>query len=356
MKTTTLSLGLALPLVLAFAQPLDSLRRGVAADTTLEKRFSTQVEMSLEDMTMVQNGQEIDSSMLGMELTISNGATYGWTDTYAAARDNGAPSRLTREFTTLENSTSTSQSSMMGSQDLAIGSSSELDGETVIFVWDADEEAYVASFPEESGADEALLKGLEALDDLAFLLPSGDVEVDAEWEADPQALIQLLGPGGDLKLLPNEDDLPEEARGQAPGSEFQMSEMLGEVEGSVTCTYLGTREEGGRAVAVIKVEIDITSASDMTEKMREELEGFDPGDGAPDIEFESVDTELSIDGEGELLWDMAAGHMVSFQFSGEMGQVMDMAMSMSMGGQTMEIEQSMGMAGSVEFDFTVAPE
>jgi hypothetical protein len=53
---------------------------------------------------------------------------------------------------------------------------------------------------------------------------------------------------------------------------------------------------------------------------------------------------------------MAAGHMVSFQFSGEMDQMMDMAMSMSMGGQTMEIEQSMGMTGSVEFDFAVTPE
>lgn len=355
MKLQTLTLALAAPLALALAAPVDTLRYGVAADTTLEKTFVTKVALDLEEVRMVEDGQEIDPDMIGMELTLSSTSTFGWMDTYGTAREGGAPQRLTRTFIELETETSSSQSSIMGSQDLEVTSESELLGETVVFTFDDEGGAYAARFPEESDADAALLEGLVAETDLAFLLPAGDVEADASWEADPRQLSALLGPGGSLKLLPNEDDLPEEARGQGAGQEFTMAEMLGEVDGEITCTYVGMRTEDERSLMVIAVEIDVESSNDMTELMRQKMEEFDAMEGGS-MSFDAVHTELVIEGEGELLWDAAAGHFAAFTFQGDMRQIMDMSMALSIGTRNVEIAQAMTMAGSLEFDFKATQE
>ena len=65
---------------------------------------------------------------------------------------------------------------------------------------------------------------------------------------------------------------------------------------------------------------------------------------------------LEIDGAGELHWDQRAGHFVAFEFSGEITQVIDVSMSLTMGTQALEIEQAMTMAGSVELNFQSTPE
>ena len=353
---TKVALGLAVPLALALASPIDVLRFGVPAETVLDKSFSTKVEMSLTEVRMVQNGQEIDPSQMGMEITIVSTADYNWLDTYGEARENGAPKTLSRQFVDLSNSASVSQSTIMGSQDIDVGSQSELTDQLVNFTWDADSEEYVASFPEDSKADPELLTDLTMPSDLTFLLPAGEVEVGAEWKADLDKLAELLGPGGDLKLKPNEDDLPEEASGQTTGTEFSMAEMLGEVDGVIVCTYLGTRTEDGFTFAVIQVEIEISASNDMTEMMREQMENSDSVEVGPDMEFNSVDAVLEIDGAGELHWDQRAGHFVAFEFSGEITQVIDVSMSLTMGTQALEIEQAMTMAGSVELNFQSTPE
>lgn len=353
---TKVALGLAVPLALALTSPIDTVRFGVPAETVLNKSFSTKVEMSLTEVRMVQNGQEIDPSQMGMEITISSTADYNWLDTYGAARDNGAPKTVSRQFVDLANSASVSQSTIMGSQDIEVGSESELTDQVVNFTWDAESEEYVASFPEDSKADVELLTDLQMPSDLAFLLPEGNVEVDAEWTADIDMLDQILGPGGDLKLQPKEDDLPEEARGQTTGTEFSMAEMLGEVDGEILCTYLGMRTEDGQTFAVIKVEIEISASNDMTDMMREQMEKSGALDEGPDMEFNSVDAVLEIDGTGELHWDQRAGHFLAFDFSGEMTQIIDVSMSLTMGAQSLELEQAMTMAGSVELNFTSTPE
>jgi len=355
MKLQTLTLALAAPLALALTAPVDSLRHEVAENTTLEMAFVTKVALDLDEVRMVEDGQEIDPDMIGMELTLSSTSTFGWMDTYGAPRDNGAPESLTRTFIELETETSSSQSSIMGSQDLEVTSESELLGETVVFAYDAETGAYEASFPEESKADTELLEGLTARTDLAFLLPDGDVEVDSTWKADPSQLSALLGPGGSLKLLPNEDDLPEEARGQGAGQEFTMAEMLGEVDGEISCTYVGMRTEEGRSLMVVAVEIDVESSNDMTDLMREKMEEFDAMQGGS-LSFDAVHTELVLEGKGELLWDAAAGHFAAFAFEGDMRQVMDMSMAMTIGLRSVEIEQAMTMTGSLEFDFTATKE
>ena len=72
------------------------------------------------------------------------------------------------------------------------------------------------------------------------------------------------------------------------------------------------------------------------------------------MEFDHMDIEFKIEGEGTLVWDMEGGHAVSFELSGPTSATMDMGMKLDMGGQSMNIEQGMVMSGtsnvSVKFE------
>jgi len=345
-------LALAIPTVLAFVRPGDEVRFRPTEGHSSSKTFSTTVELSLDEMRVVMNGEEQDSSAMGLEMSMSNKTDYAWTDTYGRVKD-GRAEHLKRKFTSLTNVTSTVQSNQFtGSQDFDIASASELDGKTVLFDWDAEAEAFVASFPEDDDSNVELLTGLDEDSDLRGLLPTTAVAEGDKWSVDSAFLSRLMAPGGNLKMVPNEKDLPE-GMGQTPGADLSFSDMLGDVEGDIQCEFMGSSEEEGRRLAKIKVSIDISSANDLTEMIKAKMDELDLGDQGMKMDFQSADVELAIEGEGALLFDLAAGHFVSFEFSGNMGQTMDMAMAMATPMGDMDIEQSIIMSGSIAFAFEV---
>ena len=67
------------------------------------------------------------------------------------------------------------------------------------------------------------------------------------------------------------------------------------------------------------------------------------------MEIESVDSELALEGEGELTWDVEGGHFHAFDLSVEMSNTVDSAQSMSFGGNDMDQEMSMEMSGTMSF-------
>ena len=342
---TKILLPLALPALWAFSAPADEVAFRPEAGLTLTKSFNSTVELSLDEMRMTMNGEEQDASMLGMEMTMTNVTELEFSDTYVRMAD-GQPGQLERVYESLGNTTSTSQSNQFtGSMDMDIPSSSELEGETVLFTWDADEEAYVASYPEDADGDEELLEGLEEDADLRGFLPADAVSEGDTWEIDPDYLVHLMAPGGDLKLL------PEDVEGMGPmgdpTSELGFQEMLGDIEGEVACEYKGT-EDG---MAVIAVTMEITSTNDLTDMIREQMAGADLPAEAGDIDFTAMDVEMAIEGEGTLLWNARAGHFASFEFSADMEQVMDMGMSMSGPFGDMEMEHTITMSGNLTFAF-----
>jgi hypothetical protein len=70
------------------------------------------------------------------------------------------------------------------------------------------------------------------------------------------------------------------------------------------------------------------------------------------MEVQSVDVELTMQGEGELVWDVAGGHFASLSLSLDSTSVVDTATAMNMGGTDMELEQSMEMSGTQTFSAT----
>ena len=65
------------------------------------------------------------------------------------------------------------------------------------------------------------------------------------------------------------------------------------------------------------------------------------------MQTDSVDVEFEIAGEGEMLWDVEAGHAHSFDFSGPSSAHLDIGMGLEMQGQKMQIEQGMSFTGTM---------
>ena len=341
------------PAILAFSARGQVVRFQPAKGTVLTKSIETNEELSLEDMSMVMNGQELDPSMVGMEMTTTTQRRVVVTDEYASL-DGGRTQRLRRTFDELNFSTSTSMSNqMMGDMDSQVDGESELEGLTVVFEWDADSEEYTVEFDEDSDGDEDLLEDLTQEIDLLGFLPEDEVAEGDSWELEPEIFRSILAPGGSLKIEPDESSVQDMPMGsnRMPSPD----KALGEFGGEATAEFVDVREVDGVRVALIRIEFEISTASDLTELMQEMMADAPLPDGMEiEMEVESFDMEIVYEGEGELLWNLEGGHLHSFEISGEKTQTVDNSMSVSMAGQAMAMEQSMTMAGTTTIKITTS--
>lgn len=338
----------ALPLAVAFRAPADTLEFAPAKGLTLTKTFTAGGDFGLDSMSMLMNGQE-SPMMPDMEMSFSTAQSIVVVDEYGKTED-GRLLKLKRTFDELGNNAEVSSSVEMGGEsqgdDQSIESSSELEGLTVEFTWDAEEEVYTRGFTDGDG-DENLLEGLFEDMDLRALLPDDKVNKGDEWEIVPSDLKSILAPGGDLSLEPQDMEGGGMGMGPSPGG-MDFSEMLGDLlEGEVTATFEGTREVDGIEVGVITIVVEIDSAHDMSDMM----EGLGAAEELPEgmeMSFDRMDVEIELEAEGSLLWDISGGHVHSFDLSGEVALLIDMAMTMDIPGQgEMTIENTMELSGTM---------
>ncbi len=346
-RTTLLVL---LPALSAFAPVADRISFGPEAGTLLHKTFQTTVDMTLDDMNMLMNGQPPPMDMGKMEMTSSNTMNVAVTDEFRAV-SNGKAEVLARTYDELSvTGESNTDIPVVGEQHMTSEGKSELLDKTVIFRWNETEGEYTTSFAEDTEADQALLANLEADMDFLVLLPTEDVEEGATWSIDPSELIAVVAPGGNLKI---EVEVESETGGGMTGADTNndLRMLLGDISGEASATLQGYREVDGRRLAVIGLTMDIESAKDMTDLMKDMLEGADlPMPPGASLEIESIDSEVSMAGEGELTWDVAAGHFVTFTMSVEMTSIIDTANSLNFDGQEITQETSIEMSGTTTFN------
>lgn len=355
-----LLLGAPLALILlAWALPGEKVSFHPDAGQTVVKTFTTVVQLELEDMNMLVNGEAppVDMSELTMEMGILQVVTVS--DEYAAVGE-GRPERLKRTYETISSDTSITQQFPMAGIDMdeTIGSQSELEGQMVIFEWDEEEGELVPSFEDEE-TDEELLEDLNEDMDLRALLPSDEVSEGDTWDIDLEELGRILAAGGDLKIVPNEDDMPDMggmSGMQGMSGMSSANQFVGDLEGTATAEFSGIEEVDGARVAVIEIEIEVTSSQDLTEEVREQMEGLEPPEGMPpmDIEVGFMDLEFALEARGILHWNQAAGVVHSFEMKGTSGIVMDMGQTIDMGERVLELEISFEMAG--DYAVTVTAE
>jgi len=331
--------------LVSFAPALDEPAFGPEAGSSLTKTFVYGGDFSLDDFSALVDGQDIAALLGSFEVTIELENTVTVTDTYVTSED-GRPAKLVRSFDSLEGVTAVEMAMDFGSEDQELQSSSELEGTTVVFEWNDEQEAFDVSFEDDEGDDD-LLAGLVEDMDLRALLPPGEVSADDSWEVDLQALADIAFPGGDLKLLP--EGVDDEAFGDTDVIEEVFGDDYDEYisdlfEGTSTCTYKGTTDEG---FGEIQVAIELGSAADLSDMLAEILETVGEAvDEAPSISIEQADLNLDFEGEGVLLWDLAQGRLASFELTGDLILAIDIGVTVEMGADSQSAELSAEMSGS----------
>ena len=347
-KHLFVSAALIAPVLAAFVLPGEKVRFAPAEGTSATKNFENKMELTLDHMAITMNGQEMPG-MPEMDMTITHTQKVGVTDEFVAMGD-GQPKKLKRHFDALSSESSMSMKmEMMGQsndQDHSSEAESELDGKTVVFTWDGEAKEFKKAFdPAEDKAD--LLKGLMEDMDLRALLPENEVKVGDEWTIDVKSLVDVLAPGGDLSFKPKEKEGGGMGMGMGMGQGMDsMHDYLSDLlEGEAKAKLGDVREEDGAKLAVIKVTIKIASQKDMSDLVKDAMKDQEMPQGM-EIEFDHMDVDFKMEGEGELVWNMKTNQIASFELSGPVHMNMDMAMKISGQGQNMNMEQSLEMSGT----------
>jgi len=343
---------LATPLLMSGEHRGTEIAFSVEAGSSITKTYEIETELTLDNFDMTMNGQE-PPMMPGMDMTVHGVTTIEVEDTYSKVAE-GRPTMLTRSFDTLTGNTDVAMElDIMGeiqNQDMTSEMNSVLEGESVEFVWNEKGGAYDVVRPDGSSLEEEEIEGLTEDMDFRSLLPDGEVDEGDEWEVPLESIQAILVPGGDTKLIP--DEAGEMAGGMGGEGEIgSPSDYFNEdIEGEFIATFDGMRESGEGEVAVIKFTFEISNAVDITDKAQEGLDDSELPEGVEELEVEHVDIEIVYEGEGELTWDLDAGHFHTFEASGDFELLLDQGMLISAMGTEMSIEQTLEFSGSLSFE------
>ena len=217
---------------------------------------------------------------------------------------------------------------------------SELEGKTVVFTWDDARGEFDLRFDPE-GPETRLLAGLTEDVDFRALLPeAASVESGDAWDVEARALAGVLLPGGNLALQATEGPTSGNAGAADPLGLDDPAQVLARLEGDVQATYKGSRDVEGTKCGVIALEFEVHA--------NRELEGPFPEFSHGELEIENVKSFLSFEGDGELLWDLAAGHARTLTLSAKVKNQMDVTMKIVQGDRSMAIRKKMQMSGTYE--------
>lgn len=308
----------------------DEISLDVEAGTTLRRTIVQELSMELDEMSISQDGEEVPAEAFeGFEMSMSQSDRIVVTDEYVEM-DGARPKRLKRTFDELAGEESMSRTPADGdAAEESSARSSALEGKAVLFSLGEDGEEYEVAFEDEEG-DEALLADLEFDMDLLGLLPSGAVEEGESWEVDIAAFDEAMSPGGDLAIV-SEDDVEDDSDEQ-----FEANR-----KGSVTATYLGRRDVDGVEVAVIEFKSDYETFSESEEAG--EYEGVNA----------TMRIEVDFDFEGQLAWNLEAGHAQTFRVEGSGTVRFINEQNIDTDEMSGQITQTMRMDATVAFDLGV---
>ena len=344
---------LTAPLLVSGEQRGTEIAFSVESGTSLSKTYVTGVEVALDDFSMTMNGQELPMTP-EMVIDIHEMLEIEVEDTYSKVAD-GRPTLLTRSFDTLSHEMEMHmESSMNGeeimNEDMAPEISSVLEGESVEFVWNEDEETYDIVLPDGSPLEEEDIEGLIEDMDYRALLPTEEVDEGDEWEIELGHLEGVLAAGGDFKLIPDD---PEALGGAGSGDLGNLSDFFNEeVEGEFLAVFDGIREIDDVEVAVIEISFELTNVVDLTDKYRDIFKNLE-FPGVDEVDPEHVEMEITYEGEGLLIWNLKAGHFHSFETSGDFEMIQEQGMLLEVAGQEMSMEQHMEFSGTLSIEVSV---
>lgn len=340
--------GFGVAVALTFAEGGDRLAFKPEDGSAVTKHFDSSGEFALDEISLIVNGQDVAGMVGQIDMSVEQGNRIEVTDTYERVAD-GRPAVLLRKYEVLAGNMRMDMTPAQAGLP-EIVSSSPLEGKTVAFRWNEEEQAYERAFGEEGG-DQDWLDGLEEDMDLRAFLPRAEVAAGDSWTVELMQLRTVVMPGGNLRMTPegmdvDEDDLKmfEELFGDF-GEEF--GDLL---EGECTCTYKGTREEDGVRVAEIDIALEVAASLDLSDLLEKVIHSALEESGVNEmVEFtlDTADVSLDFEGAGTLLWSVGAGRMHSFELNGDMTFGMDLSVGIEVEGESQGVDASLEFSGSM---------
>jgi hypothetical protein len=337
-----------LPLVLSVALFLApprgesvALRFEPEEGTVLKRTFVAEAQYRLADASASIDGEELPregelpDSRTGFTEHISVRDTL-------SSLDEGRVTELVRQFVELGQDNTDSFEGEEASVELA----SPLEGRSVRFTWDADEQQYEVEAADEGELDPDVAACLRQDLDLLLLLPDEDVALGDEWELDPELYLAFMWPSGLLDF---------HAEGEEPSPEDRAPSLqtIEKLAGSGTAKLEELREEDGVKVAVIHIEMELTTGSDSTAPASDDEEN-----PRPEIHTE-VEIERTL--EGTILWDLEHGHAHSAALECQASRLVTQSWTLSgenEEGESLSIdcERSTLLEGTIRYTATIERE
>ncbi len=343
---TTKRLILGLPLLslplFAFTWSGDDVTFEPGEGLTVSKELSFETTFYLDDLTMSVDGQEMPAEAMGgaMEEGILVNATIGVTDEYVKIAEGRALTLLrTFDELTLEAGPESEAEN--------VDEFSELEDATVQFQWDEDEGEYITSYHGDEEGDEELLENLDIDMDLLALLPDDEVAVDDTWEIKGEGLESIFFPGGMPGITtPDEEGAEEMAALFKEELEAQFEEAFDDFV--IRCKYVGSREEDEIEVGEITFDYEGQASIDLSELIQAAI---DLQAGEMGVEADVVATiDLEFEGEGTLLWNLAAGHVASFDMKGDITVLADVEADIDAMGESHSMVMSAEVSGEAAWE------
>lgn len=292
------------------------------------KRFSEATIWSLDSISQTVDGEVLPvDEISGFDCDFERTLTF--LDGFTRVRE-GEIRSLRREITEASISVDMEMASPLGSFPFELAAGTDLEGEVLVF--DVDDEGDV-SVALEDGEEPPALEGVWVDADLAGLLPREAAEVGSSWTIEDEALAALFMPGGDLDLMP--DSAPE-----IPGGNMESSDLIASAQvalsfpwdvaaGGIEAEWTATVEADGRELARIALTAELELAADRTDLLDEMCEACGIDSAREDRTFEAT---WSLEGEGELLWDLEANQFASMELNLEGTALIELGWGEDIGG------------------------
>lgn len=201
-------------------------------------------------------------------------------------------------------------------------------------------------------AEEEWLAEIHGDMDLLALLPAGEVAEGDTWDVPIEAVRSLLAPGGNHLITPRTPNVFSRTIEVGVGGDF--SEVLGDqLAGRLTARLAGVANEQGVRLARVELRIEgLQSIRDRTELWRTSMPREERREEARLV---SVLLEYSLDAEGELVWDLDAGHARSLQLSGRERFVSNLAKDLPVDGGLARIDAQATFGGTLSLSYDITP-
>lgn len=321
---------LVAPLCLALAPVVDDLAFRPKDGSEVTKTFANSMELGVDDLSMTVDGNDMSEMVPLDEAQMSMTSSITITDKYVKVAD-GRPTELVRSFDAIDSSVEA------GAETTSNEELEKLEGKKVSFKWNEENSDYDVAYHESEGDAEMLDRLAEDMD-LRALLPDRWVKTGDKWEVDAKGLMSVVFAGMRLDKI----DMGEAPEGMADVIE----EMLGEVRRlgddiKTVCEYKGTRDVDGKSCGAIGIKVEGKPTLDLANFITNVAQKQGESMGVPiEIDVKKASLSMEIAAVGELVWDLADGHVHGFTLAPDVMLNAELDVTAGAQGQSSHVELS----------------